>query len=398
MMVFRAKSIFFLLLVAAKSSQAGANGGVERLADASRRGDLKMAETLVSSGVNPDLPDEHGAPALWNAALFNQTRIVELLLAHHADPDAQVNRRQPSQFPATALQCAASFGNLRMASLLITAGAHINSKASSGRTALHFAVVGSHLDVIQLLIEKGADVNARDAEGTSALDDAVWRGSLNTVAILLAHGARLNETETKTGATPINEAAYRGKTPLVRYLLQFNPDLGITDKRGYGPLENAIRMGQEECAVLLLETEAKGPQASQFLASTMEAAIQKNEPALVNALLQHGVSANGDLPSGANPLEDASLKGLDAIVKMLLDHGALVNRVNTGSGTTALYAAASFGKSDVVRLLLKQGANPNLCGRNHKSPYQAAVENGYQDVAAQIQLYGGAKSCGISGG
>jgi ankyrin repeat protein len=106
-------------------------------------------------------------------------------------------------------------------------------KRQTGRTALHFAVVGDHLDVIRFLIEKGAEVNARDAEGTSPLDDAVWRGYLDVTAILLAHGARLNEAETKTGATPINEAAYLGKTPLVQYLLQFNPDLGIHDKGGH---------------------------------------------------------------------------------------------------------------------------------------------------------------------
>jgi ankyrin repeat protein len=70
-----------------------------------------------------------------------------------------------------------------------------------------------------------------------------------------------------------------------------------------------------------------------------------------------------------------------------------VNRLNTSSGTTALYAAASFGKSEVVKLLLERGANPNLCGSNRKSPYQAAVENGYSEVAAEIRNHGGAKGC-----
>jgi ankyrin repeat protein len=78
---------------------------------------------------------------------------------------------------------------------------------------------------------------------------------------------------------------------------------------------------------------------------------------------------------------------------MLLDHGALVNRLNTGSGTTALYAAASFGKGEVVKLLLNRGANPTLCGKNRKSPYQAALENGYSEVATEIRNHGGARNC-----
>jgi ankyrin repeat protein len=158
----------------------------------------------------------------------------------------------------------------------------------------------------------------------------------------------------------------------------------------------------------------------------MDAAIRKREYVLVESLLRHGAAANDLLPSGSTPLdvaafegasnvvrvlldysadpnmvgrngaiplEDASLKGFDAIAIALLDHGALVNRLNPGSGTTALYAAASFGKGEVVKLLLNRGANPNLCGNNRKSPYQAALENGYSEVATEIRNHGGTNSC-----
>lgn len=36
------------------------------------------------------------------------------------------------------------------------------------------------------------------------------------------------------------------------------------------------------------------------------------------------------------PLEDASARGFDSVVGLLIDHGALVDRVNSGSGETAL--------------------------------------------------------------
>jgi uncharacterized protein len=110
-------------------------------------------------------------------------------------------------------------------------------------------------------------------------------------------------------------------------------------------------------------------------------------------LLGNGADPNASGRNGTSPLEDAALKGFGAIANMLLDHGALVDQLNSGSGTTALYAAAAFGKSEVVDLLLRSGGNPNLCGRNRKTPYQAAVENGYPDVASQIQNRGGTKAC-----
>jgi ankyrin repeat protein len=113
---------------------------------------------------------------------------------------------------------------------------------------------------------------------------------------------------------------------------------------------------------------------------------------VVRVLLDNSTDPNRRSRNGATPLVDASLKGLDSIAGMPLDHRVQVNRLNPGSGTTALYAA-SFSKSEVVKLLLNRGAKPALCGNNRKTPYQAALENGYSEVATQIRNHGGTKSC-----
>lgn len=164
----------------------------------------------------------------------------------------------------------------------------------------------------------------------------------------------------------------------------------------------------------------------EFLDATMVAAIKKDEALLARELLQRGVPANNSLLSGStpleiaasagaskvvrellasranpnisgrngsSPLEEASLKGFAPVTELLLEGGALVNRVNGGSGTTALYSAASFGKEEVADMLLERGANPNLCGSSLRSPYQAAVDNGYRQLAMQIQKHGGSAKC-----
>ncbi len=377
---------FFALIIA--SARGSVSPGAETLAQACRIGNLKTAQSLLENGVNPNAPDRYGKTPIYYAASFNEIQTVELLLASHADPNVGMENRKSSEFPATPLQVAAYMGNLRLAEILIAAGARMEA---TGPTALHFAVRGIHLDVIHYLLQKGADLNIRDAEGTSPLDQAVWDGSLDSVAVLLAHGARLNEAEPKTGATPINEAAYRGHIGLIRYLLQFHPDLEIRDKEGYSPLENAARRGKEDAAVSLLEAERL--RTPQSLEKPLSFAIAKEESTLVASLLRHGAAANDPLASGLSPLEDACLKGFDGVAGTLLDHGALVNQVNSGSGTTALYAAASFGKTNIVKLLLERGAIPNLCGTNRKTPYRAALENGYTNIANLIKARGGTAAC-----
>lgn len=105
-----------------------------------------------------------------------------------------------------------------------------------------------------------------------------------------------------------------------------------------------------------------------------------------------GANPNTVAEDGASVLEIASLKGDDVSVNTLLDHGANINHVNIDSNNTALYTAASFGKASVVSVLLKRGADTHLCS-HHKSPFVAALENGFDEVAARISAYGGNKTC-----
>jgi ankyrin repeat protein len=132
-------------------------------------------------------------------------------------------------------------------------------------------------------------------------------------------------------------------------------------------------------------------------ATLLDAAASVGAANAVRVLLNHNADPNGQGRNGRTPLEEVSLRGFCAIAEMLLDHGARVNEVNTESGTTALYAAAGFGKGDVVKLLLQRGAHPNACGKGRTTPYKAARDNGFLDIAAQIQNYGGSTACKTEG-
>jgi ankyrin repeat protein len=408
----------FAILIPALLLRAGPP---EMLARAIVTGDVETMERLLSTGVDPNARTATGDTPLSLALTFGQPKALDLLLAAHADPNAPLHDRSRAPFAYPPLLYALRFDDLRTVSRLIASGANVNARGARGQTPLHLAVDAQRYDILHLLLEKSADPNVRDDEGAAPLDDAVWRGSTDAVAMLIAHGARLNDPNTQTGATPINEAAYRGVTPLVRFLLELHPDLRVVDKRGRGPLTNAILMGKEDCAVLLMQAQPPETMTPRFLQDSMQAAISKDEGDVVGLLLQSGLPVNARLPDGstpittaassgsihamtillehgadpsladgnsATPLENAALKGFAEVATALIERGAEVNHLNEDSGGTALYAASSFGRLPVVKLLLEKGADPTLCGSRSKSPYQAASENGYTDVANELRTRG----------
>jgi ankyrin repeat protein len=99
-----------------------------------------------------------------------------------------------------------------------------------------------------------------------------------------------------------------------------------------------------------------------------------------------GVRARDWQLEEASVLKRAAREGNIAQVQEILRQGQDVNE-NYGSGeATPLIFAASAGRVEVVRLLLKRGANPNLCSWANVCPIWWATQSGsYETVKALIE-------------
>lgn len=84
----------------------------------------------------------------------------------------------------SALQRAATKGNVEIIKLLLDRGANVNHCNAFGETALHFVCQAASLACVHLLIERGADVWAEDKAGKTCIHHAAKSGSMYVMNIV----------------------------------------------------------------------------------------------------------------------------------------------------------------------------------------------------------------------
>jgi ankyrin repeat protein len=85
----------------------------------------------------------------------------------------------------------------------------------------------------------------------------------------------------------------------------------------------------------------------------------------------------------------AARGGHTDVVQMLLENGAIVSTHEPTHQSTALFAAAACGDSEVVNMLLGMGADPNAEGGEYESPLEAAAHGRHEEVS-RLLLQNGA--------
>lgn len=119
-------------------------------------------------------------------------------------------------------------------------------------------------------------------------------------------------------------------------------------------LEEVIRNKNQQALKELLEAGA------EVNSSILTLAIYLKNRTSIKLLLPYCKDLNKPCENlGDTPLMSAAWKGLDSVVKLLIEKGASVNERN-GHGQTALILAALEGKTKVVKILLEKGADPHV--------------------------------------
>lgn len=165
-------------------------------------------------------------------------------------------------------------------------------------------------------------------------------------------------------------AARRGYAPLARLLLHIGCDANGSGSDGAPPLLYAAHGGSVEVVAALLEAGAP-PNPPP------EPAVQE-QPADGD-----GNRGSSDGKGGSrhlSPLIAAAKAGHAHIVRMLLEAGADPALPGSPRGCTALWHAASRGRSTVVKLLLQHGPSElvDCASRDGSTPLMQAAD--FRDV------------------
>lgn len=151
----------------------------ESLFTAIRTGNIAEVKKLVKGmPTSVNLPNDRGFSPIIMAAYFDQLEIVSFLLENNADIDSKDTSGN------TAIMGSSFKGYEAIVRKLIEKGADLNCRNNMGATALIYAASFGHLEIARLLLAAGADTSVRDQKGYTAYENAKLKGAPALINIL----------------------------------------------------------------------------------------------------------------------------------------------------------------------------------------------------------------------
>ena len=252
-------------------------------------------------------------------------------------------------------------------------------KAVDSRYCLlaQMACMAGDIECIDLLLQRGMDVNFSSYHYGTALQAASRVGNVEMVERLLGSGAELNILQGVHG-TPLRAAVIQGHEGLVRMLINQGADVNLRyEDESDSVLHLALRSRNNAIFKLLLDAGADMNIQTERKPHVLILACKHGNATLAELLLARGVDVNvlwtnpkyhifwtkpeyrSHRPyEEATPLYAACATGQLSMVRLLLDHGADIEKTNSSSATPFIAAVRANNKS-VIRSLLDAGADVN---------------------------------------
>lgn len=345
----------------------GSDGELTPLNYAVREGHIEIVKRLIQAGANPNLKgtigdviDKANFAPLEDAITYqsNNLEFLNTLLQAGANPNDYFT-----------LVRAVENRNTEVIRILLNAGANKDQLiqiAQFYHEPQIISVINSG-EVAQVQVPANQSSSGNSAKPQSKLAnshqmiEAAEEGDLDKVKELVEKRSDPNSQDEDSGITPLIQASLFGHVEVVKYLLQHGANPNIKDEYGSTALDSAVH---------------NEPQLNKDVTAINE---------IVKSLISAGANVNhvvNGVHVGSTVLIDASNNGYSDVVKMLLEAGADPN-ITDDYNNTPISLASNAGYTEIVKVLLEHGANPNVKDSSGKTPLNYAEEHGYSEI---IQL------------
>ena len=407
------------LLKAGAQPNAAQTSGLTPLMIAARTGSVNVVKGLLAHGAHVNAATtETKATALMWAVAEPHPAIVQVLIEGQADVHASTMKG------FTPLLYAARNGDIEMAKVLLAAGVSVNETGSDGTHALPYSMVAGHADFAMFLIEQGADPNGA-MNGVRALHAAagtvdVWLGDwYRRHGFSDSYGGggdgRMRGLDSSRRLPIVTALLTRGADPNSRITTSamFMSYVGYPKKGAFEPFATGTGDLRGATPLWVAAQEASQRQAGG-------AASVTNSPEIIRTLLAAGADQRLTTDDGTTPLMVAAglgrasahteprprgphLPSAEQAVRMLIEAGADVNAVNEAD-FTALHGAALRGLNEVIRVLVDHGTNINARDFKGRTAYRMAegskqsfVFYAWPETAELLKTLGADARLGIPG-
>ena len=388
------------------------------------RVDYEVMEALIAKKAKVDVRNEFGSTPLAEAVKVSDSRMVKMLLDAGSGPEGA------NEDGETALMLAIKNGDLAIVEMLVKAGANVNAvEKVQDQTPLMWAAAATRnaAEMVKLLLSKGANVKARAKftdwpsqitsepraqyhayGGLTALLYAARAGCYGCVEALAGAGADVN-LPTPEGLTPLMIALDNNSNDVAKFLMDHGANPHVWDLQGRTALYIAVDKktagggggaagggGRGGAGGRGAAAVAPVPAPGQGAAGGRGAGGRGGGQAGAGG---RGGGAVAGVRAGGGPVV-SSLDIINALLAAGVDPNAQLNMrrpSNQGgrfsdpllsTGTTPLLRAMVNNDTEVARVLLEKGANPNIIGMG-ATPFL---------LAAGANPYGGRGGGGVAGG
>ncbi|EJW81990.1 hypothetical protein WUBG_07101, partial [Wuchereria bancrofti] len=452
-----------ILLEKGADVQAVDIGGLVPLHNASSFGHLEVVSLLLEAGADSQAEDLWNFTPLHESASKGRLEVVRLLAASGADParktgnakapieyitDEDVKKDILHEYTGYKIYAAAQIGDILMLKSLLAERDPNYVHPCLKETPLHAVAGSAHQRrkvIAEILLKNGCPTDVLNKDGFSALHIATKLCSYDVLEVLISHGVNISEPSSR-GKTALHIAAEKGDFDLCKQLLNYGLPTDLKDNKqktaadvaGNIEIRDFINCWSQE-KINVIQKRCRGnkgvkcdkqrggykychesrKRGSGSGTNTLSNKIET--PKVYHNVLQREAQARysedlllldaarcGDLCTikriigscgtkiinckdfdgrESTPLHFAAGYNRVEVLKYLLRKGANVEARDTG-WLVPLHNACAYGHLAVAELLVKHGANLNATDKWGYTPLHEAALKGKFDVCKFLLISG----------